>query len=553
MPKGSVVYVSSADGTNMNVSLSDADTEATSSKTMGLLESALTTGSIGYVVTEGLLAGLNTSAATAGQAVWLSSTAGQFVFGSPPAKPAHSVYLGVVSRVQSNNGEIFVKVQNGYEIEELHNVSITSPTESQILAYDETAGLWKNIDIPPSAGVVTSSTPPEETSSIWFNTENGNTYIYYDDFWTSIAGSSGAPIISDTAPTDPVLGTQWFNSSTGKSYLYFSNAWIEIDSNGTSTLSTGNAIINGAFEINQRSFSSRTTEGFGFDRWSVAFSGATGTYSAQTFTLGAAPVAGHESRNFARLAITTGNDAARLIHKIESVRTFAGQTVTLSFFAKGTNPAGVGNLKANIGQYFGTGGSPSDFLLIGEQTFVLTANWVRYSLTFALPSISGKTIGTTGDDCLEIWFTQGVSTSTSAWTLDLWGVQLETGGVATPFRRNAPSIQAELAACQRYYYRQTANAVGNYLALGFGWGSNGVIASIFLPVPLRVPPTGFDAGNLRVFDGWNAASTVSSVTLSSSTQHIATLDLGSSGITQFRPYYLLANTAPSFIGINAEL
>jgi hypothetical protein len=145
MPKGSVVYVSSADGTNMNVSLSDADTEATSSKTMGLLESALTTGSIGYVVTEGLLAGLNTAAATAGQAVWLSSTAGQFVFGSPPAKPAHSVYLGVVSRVQSVNGEIFVRVQNGYELEELHDVSITSATTGNFLRYNGT--IWINSSV----------------------------------------------------------------------------------------------------------------------------------------------------------------------------------------------------------------------------------------------------------------------------------------------------------------------------------------------------------------------------------------------------------------------
>jgi hypothetical protein len=115
---------------------------------MGLLESELITGGIGYVVSEGLIAGLNTNAATAGQSVWLSSTAGGFVFGAPPAKPAHSVYLGVVTRVQSNNGEIFVKVQNGFELEELHNVSITTPTESQVLKYDSASGLWKNSSAP---------------------------------------------------------------------------------------------------------------------------------------------------------------------------------------------------------------------------------------------------------------------------------------------------------------------------------------------------------------------------------------------------------------------
>jgi hypothetical protein len=149
MPKGAVVYVSSSDGTNMNVSLADADTEGTSSKTMGLLEQELTTGSIGYVITDGLLDGINTSSATAGQAVWLSSTAGQFVFGTPPAEPAHSVYLGVVTRVQQNNGEIFVKVQNGLELDELHGVLInaTSLINFHTLAYDSVDGLWKNSNV----------------------------------------------------------------------------------------------------------------------------------------------------------------------------------------------------------------------------------------------------------------------------------------------------------------------------------------------------------------------------------------------------------------------
>lgn len=133
VPAGSVVYISGADGTNMLISLADADTEATSSKTIGLVETAIAIGASGYVVTEGLLAGLNTNTATAGQSVWLSSTAGGFVYGAPPAKPAHSVYLGVVTRANTNNGEIFVKVQNGYEVDELHDVAFTNLVAGDIL------------------------------------------------------------------------------------------------------------------------------------------------------------------------------------------------------------------------------------------------------------------------------------------------------------------------------------------------------------------------------------------------------------------------------------
>jgi hypothetical protein len=142
LPKGAVVFVSGSNGTNMTVSLADADSEATSSKTMGLLESSLINGAEGYVITEGLLAGLDTSAATAGQSIWLSTTAGQFVYGNPPAKPANSVYLGVVTRIQQNNGEVFVAVQNGYELEELHNVSATTPTNNQVLTFSTATSLW---------------------------------------------------------------------------------------------------------------------------------------------------------------------------------------------------------------------------------------------------------------------------------------------------------------------------------------------------------------------------------------------------------------------------
>ena len=100
-----------------------------------------------------------------------------------------------------------------------------------------------------------------------------------------------------------------------------------------------NKIINGDFRINQRNFTSVIADEYGFDRWQMARSGATATYTPQTFTVGTAPVAGYEAINFARIAVTTGNDGMRIQQLIEDVRTFAGQTVTVSFWAKGTNPA----------------------------------------------------------------------------------------------------------------------------------------------------------------------------------------------------------------------
>jgi hypothetical protein len=153
-----VVYISSSDGTNPIVSYADADTEATSSKTLGLLETALSANQHGYVITEGKLSGLNTSAATDGQAVWLSGTAGGRVYGSPPSEPAHSVFLGVVTKANASTGEIFIKVQNGYELDEIHDVSAASPTAGDVIqwATDGTTYMWRKKSL-SDAGIAASS------------------------------------------------------------------------------------------------------------------------------------------------------------------------------------------------------------------------------------------------------------------------------------------------------------------------------------------------------------------------------------------------------------
>jgi predicted heme/steroid binding protein len=164
--KGKAVYVSSADGTNMIVSAASNASEATSSKTLGLLETGGVTNDIVKVITEGLLAGLDTSTATAGDPVWLG-TSGDLIFGlaNKPVAPAHLVFIGIVTRVQSNNGEIFVKVQNGFEIEELHNVLFTSKADKDVMYYDNATSLWKNAQLTSVLGY----TP--------YNATNPNNYI----------------------------------------------------------------------------------------------------------------------------------------------------------------------------------------------------------------------------------------------------------------------------------------------------------------------------------------------------------------------------------------
>jgi len=145
LAKGTAVYVSSANGTNMIVSAASNAAEATSSKTLGLLANGGVLNDPAVVYTEGLLAGLDTSMATAGDPVWLG-TGGNLLYGlaNKPSAPAHLVFIGIVTRVQSVNGEIFVKVQNGFELDELHNVSIASVANNEGLFWESATSLWKN-------------------------------------------------------------------------------------------------------------------------------------------------------------------------------------------------------------------------------------------------------------------------------------------------------------------------------------------------------------------------------------------------------------------------
>jgi hypothetical protein len=110
---------------------------------MGLLDATVSTNGFANVITEGLLSGLDTSTATVGDPIWLG-TSGNLTYGlaSKPVAPAHLVFIGIVTRAHATQGEIFVRPQNGFEIDELHNVLATSPTNGDLLIYNSSTGLW---------------------------------------------------------------------------------------------------------------------------------------------------------------------------------------------------------------------------------------------------------------------------------------------------------------------------------------------------------------------------------------------------------------------------
>ncbi len=153
IPKGSAVYVSGATGDNALISLASATSDPTSSKTLGITAESIANDAFGYVIEAGYLTDIDTSSTTAGAAVWLGNTPGSLVFVTPPAKPSHAVYLGVVVRVQAINGSILVKVQNGYELNELHDVDAGSPADGQALIWQASTSQWVNGSVSGGVGL----------------------------------------------------------------------------------------------------------------------------------------------------------------------------------------------------------------------------------------------------------------------------------------------------------------------------------------------------------------------------------------------------------------
>jgi hypothetical protein len=365
-----------------------------------------------------------------------------------------------------------------------------------------------------------------------------------------------------SAITSPVEGMVTYLEDTDTYQFWNGSAWVAFGG----AAGSGNFVQNGAFEINQRNFTSSTAGGFGFDRWKTERSGGTVTASSETFAVGSVP-GNFEAKNFYRV-VTSGQSAsgdfAAPLQGIENVRTLAGQTATLSFYAKAGS--GTPEIGIELEQNFGSGGSPSASVSTPLTAVTISTGWVRYTATVSVPSITGKTLGTNNNDTLNVvlWVSAGSdldSRSSSIGiqnnTFDIWGVQLEAGSTATPFRRNANSLQGELAACQRYYIRFGGDASNEYFGNAIGESSTLSNAIVQYPVQMRVPPTSIDYSTLRVSSqtGNDVALTNVTLTATSTSTKVARLVLTSAGsITANRPYFFGTNGSTNgFLGFSAEL
>jgi hypothetical protein len=269
------------------------------------------------------------------------------------------------------------------------------------------------------------------------------------------------------------------------------------DTNGTINTTAApyaagkNKIINGNFANWQRG-TSFTASGYTSDRFQAGIANTSGfSVTRSAFTAGTAPVAGYESQYYMDIAGTITSASAGYItveQKIEDVRTYAGQTVTLSFWAKGS---ASGTVNTVMYQNFGSGGSADVLTATSSQS--ITTSWTRFTQTVTLPSIAGKTIGTSS--YLSVYFVKNMGSSFPTYgssnytgTLSIWGVQLEAGSTATAFQTASGTIGGELALCQRYYYNHVS---GNDITVGLGFNqtSSQMRTYVKFPVNMRIAPT----------------------------------------------------------------
>ena len=215
-----------------------------------------------------------------------------------------------------------------------------------------------------------------------------------------------------------------------------------------------NHIINGNFDIWQRG-TTQTVNNYGSaDRWLFYAISSTHSISQQAFTVGQTEVPNNPTyymRNIISSASTAGSYGL-FQQPIEDVTKLAGQTVTLSFWAKADASK---NIATEFRKAFGSGGSTA-VSGIGVTTHALTTSWQKFTTTVDLPSISGKTIGANNFLQIIFWLEAGSdfnsrsnSLGNQSGTFDIAQVQIEKGPVATAFEQR--HIAQELALCQRYY------------------------------------------------------------------------------------------------------
>jgi hypothetical protein len=348
---------------------------------------------------------------------------------------------------------------------------------------------------------------------------------------TATAGSAGfdGVLVSTNSATNP--------SGSG------TPAWAGYDVAGK------NKIINGAFDWWQRGTSTAITtvsNTYVVDRWFATLNQRTsGTLTINQNTSQKQTTDNYCVEYDATALVTTSSLDFTQVIETKNVVPLRGQMLTLSFWAK--LASSTSTLQAVVRDGTDVDVYPNTSVTQDINTVNLTTSWQKFTVNHIVQS---------GANSIAVRFSLP---NAFAGKLYLSQVQLEAGSVATPFSRAGGTLQGELAACQRYYYRMGGNYYTNF-GIGNAWSSVNTNALVFLPVQMRVAPTSLDtsaANTFRVEDGSTATTCTAVPSLDSAYESPTVAFINTyvgSGLTQTRTYRFSANNnTGAYIGFNAEL
>ena len=309
-----------------------------------------------------------------------------------------------------------------------------------------------------------------------------------------------------------------------------------------------NRIINGNFDFWQRGTSfSNPNDTYTADRFLVVPGGGTtgDTVSQQTFTPGQTDVPG-EPTYFLRFAVGATSANRVMHHRVEDVRTFAGQTCTLSFYAKAST---AHTSTVEFQQNFGSGGSTA--VTQSPIAYTMSTSWQKFTFTVTLPSIAGKTIGTSS--YLYVSFIRSLPASSVS--IDIAQMQWEKGPQATAF--DYRPYGTELALCQRYCQVNGGVVSNQLLSISWAYSTTAAVTACLLPVPMRATPSlSYSAvGDWAVFNGGAGGPyTCTSIALNRASPTSLALEFVASSLTAGQAGAVLANnTTNAKLILSAEL
>ncbi|HEY1441391.1 MAG TPA: hypothetical protein VGF65_11245 [Mycobacterium sp.] len=373
--------------------------------------------------------------------------------------------------------------------------------------------------------------PASPTNGQTFAGPGGVVYQWDGSKWIVLPGSGGGamlPITGGTLQGPLILAADPLPTAPlGAATKQYADAGV-----ASAEHNVGRSYIhNGLFNVQQRGTGAWTTNGiYTADRWITTF-GAGDANSVAIVAVADSNRAqiGDEAAQSMLLNQFTGASGAAnyvlLIQSIENVRRLANKTVTVSFFAV-ASAAGM-KIGVSLDQSFGTGGSPSAAVLGNGQAVTLTTAFARYSLTFTLPSIAGKTLGTNGNDAtgLDLWLSSGSNFAARSGNVGvqsgniwLWGIQLELGAAATPLEKLDPRV--DLANAQRFYQSYSAPPLRGSASPSVATVSR---MGMLLPVPMRAIPSVAITAPIGVYNG-SQANTITSIAANYSTNFAIEID-----------------------------